>query len=378
MDKDESIDRLLRHTAAAREGTRMVDSCLDVETLAAWTDGSLTAADRAAAEAHAADCDRCLSVLAAIAKTTPPLPDTHHASWFRLRWLVPLTTAAVAITAWIVIQEPQPRSVTEGTQATGATQQKQGESGQRQLLRGREPEAESRDPREAEPSAQATEETRKKHSSASEPSPQEALAKKETASPALSRDTAAAYRSGELADKREPANKFSLRIDELRSLPGRPAEKPDVPESAAAAPAAKPRNEIAERLGSRIAQQGPVLIVSPDQSVRWRLVGTTVERSIDGGRTWTPQATGANGELRAGSAPAADVCWIVGRSGVVLLSTDGRTWRRLEFPDPGADLIAVAAVDRATATVTAADGRTYRTTDAGRTWTLQETPAAPF
>jgi photosystem II stability/assembly factor-like uncharacterized protein len=72
------------------------------------------------------------------------------------------------------------------------------------------------------------------------------------------------------------------------------------------------------------------------------------------------------------------VCWIVGRSGLVLLSTDGETWRRLDFPDATVDLVSVTARDGAAATVTAANGRIYRTTDAGRTWTLQENPAAPF
>ena len=201
------------------------------------------------------------------------------------------------------------------------------------------------------------------------------LAKKEAAPPALSRDVGAANRARSAEDKAAP------RLDELRQLPGRVAGKPaaPAPSAAAAAAAAEPRNELAdERQGLRAAQVAPVVIPSPDPDVRWRLVGTTVERSTDGGRTWRTQPTNTAVELRAGSAPAADVCWIVGRNGLVLLSIDGQSWRRLEFTEKTADLVAVAAVDNATAIVTAADGRTYRTTDAGRTWTLQETPAAPF
>jgi photosystem II stability/assembly factor-like uncharacterized protein len=124
-------------------------------------------------------------------------------------------------------------------------------------------------------------------------------------------------------------------------------------------------------------QTAPV-IVSPDANARWRVGGRSLERSIDGGRTWKVQPTGTEVDLLAGSSPAPTVCWIVGRSGLVLLSTDGETWRRLDFPDATVDLVSVTARDGAAATVTAANGRIYRTTDAGRTWTLQENPAAPF
>jgi photosystem II stability/assembly factor-like uncharacterized protein len=58
---------------------------------------------------------------------------------------------------------------------------------------------------------------------------------------------------------------------------------------------------------------------------------------------------------------------VVGRSGTVLLTTDGRQWRRIVFPI-ATDLAAVQAVDARAATVTAADGRRFRTVDGGVTW----------
>jgi photosystem II stability/assembly factor-like uncharacterized protein len=61
------------------------------------------------------------------------------------------------------------------------------------------------------------------------------------------------------------------------------------------------------------------------------------------------------------------VCWVVGRGGVVLLSTDGRSWRRLAFPEP-TDLSGVRARDARAASVSTADGRTFSTTDGGLTW----------
>ena len=112
----------------------------------------------------------------------------------------------------------------------------------------------------------------------------------------------------------------------------------------------------------------PVDIMSPDANVRWRiLLAGQVARSIDRGVTWQTQSTGVSIVLTAGAAPAAAVCWLVGPGGVVVLSTDGRTWQRLAFPD-ASDLIAVRATDAVNATVTAADGRTFSTTDGGKSW----------
>ena len=95
-------------------------------------------------------------------------------------------------------------------------------------------------------------------------------------------------------------------------------------------------------------------------------------------------STGVAAELTAGAAPSATVCWLVGRGGVVLLSTDGRTWRRVAFPEM-TDLSAVFTVDAGgnVASVTTVDGRTFVTTDGGATWVspldpLQEFRAAPF
>jgi photosystem II stability/assembly factor-like uncharacterized protein len=85
--------------------------------------------------------------------------------------------------------------------------------------------------------------------------------------------------------------------------------------------------------------------------------------------TWANHHTGENDlTLTAGAAPSSNVCWLVGRSGAILLTTDGRAWRRITFIET-ADLTAVTSPDARTATVTTADGRQFGTTDGGRTWT---------
>jgi len=95
MDKDQSLDALLRQTMPAGETPAVASPCLDAETLAAWMADSLSQAERASAEVHLAGCDRCLAVVAAIAKTEPPPSLAPRSRWFSVRWLVPAATAAV-------------------------------------------------------------------------------------------------------------------------------------------------------------------------------------------------------------------------------------------------------------------------------------------
>jgi photosystem II stability/assembly factor-like uncharacterized protein len=105
--------------------------------------------------------------------------------------------------------------------------------------------------------------------------------------------------------------------------------------------------------------------------VRWRITTPgSVERSTDGGLTWQRQATGVTTPLVTGAAPSPVICWVVGRGGIVLRSTDGATWQRVGLPD-AIDLVAINAADAATATVTAADGRRFSTDDGGTTWRLR-------
>ena len=103
----------------------------------------------------------------------------------------------------------------------------------------------------------------------------------------------------------------------------------------------------------------------------------TVRRSTDGGKTWGSAVAVFHADLLAGSSPAPTVAWVVGRTGVVVLSTDGQTWRRLPFPE-AVDLTEVRARNERDADVTTADGRVFRTGDGGQTWTLQETPGSSF
>ena len=86
--------------------------CLDAESLAAWSDGSLSSREREAAEAHAADCDRCLTMLATLTRTLPAQADQSWWSrWLSVRWVVPLTAATAAVALWVAVPSDAPRSL---------------------------------------------------------------------------------------------------------------------------------------------------------------------------------------------------------------------------------------------------------------------------
>jgi photosystem II stability/assembly factor-like uncharacterized protein len=111
----------------------------------------------------------------------------------------------------------------------------------------------------------------------------------------------------------------------------------------------------------------PVEIRSPDPSYRWRIRGALVEHSRNGGSTWQSATIPAGTVITAGMSPAADVCWLVGPNARVLRTTNGSRFDAANIPGAGA-LVSVQATDADRATVTAASGRTYVTTDGGKTW----------
>jgi hypothetical protein len=110
------------------------------------------------------------------------------------------------------------------------------------------------------------------------------------------------------------------------------------------------------------------LVRSPDPDVLWRISsGRFVERSKDAGATWRVQWTNANAHVVAGAAPSIETCWLVGRNGIILLTTDGKKWRTVT-PPAEADFVDVTATDASSATVTTTDDRKFTTSDGGKRW----------
>ena len=72
-------------------------------------------------------------------------------------------------------------------------------------------------------------------------------------------------------------------------------------------------------------------------------------------------------DVTGGTALSSNTCWLIGRGGLVMRSTDGVTFERVDLPEK-ADLASVTATDARSATITTTDGRQFRTDDGGRTW----------
>jgi photosystem II stability/assembly factor-like uncharacterized protein len=102
--------------------------------------------------------------------------------------------------------------------------------------------------------------------------------------------------------------------------------------------------------------------------VRWRVIGTRIERSTDGGQTWIADRAPAITGARAGASSSADVGWLVGSGGLVARRDASGSWTVTSPPAPNLLLVAVTASSATDAIVTADDGTRYRTTDGGRSW----------
>jgi hypothetical protein len=324
--------------------------------LAAWVDGGLSQPDRALAEVHLSDCSRCRAIVAALAPRLHTAPTTPTAWWRRsgnLRWLVPLTAAAAATVIWVAVPNDnarRPPDTPPGRTEPATAQDK---------LKAR-----AQDERTAAP--------------ASTVAPGEARAESKAASEALAK---AAEPDNLNAVTALPAPPLAREMLDASALTARADAAAAPPATAPSVPSPERRAESTGALSETVATSRQAFadgraIGAADPSVRWRLgAAGVIQRSTDGGANWEMLPTGVATELTAGAAPSTTVCWVVGRAGTVLLTTDGQRWQRVAFPE-AVDLTAVQANDARTVIVTTADGRRFRSIDGGGTW--QATPLQEF
>lgn len=347
--RDRAFDTLLRSGMSPGQPS---SDCLDAETVAAWVDGALDATALARAEAHMANCARCQAVLATLVQAgeaTPAAAPDHEARprWWHLnlRWLVPLAGAATAAVLWMVV----PR---DGQAPVAVSQEARSSAPVAETpVRRPEPSDAREAPSAAAPSTPPTGGAPEDRLARNEPPPaaMDAVPKKETAA-----------ESQVMAKAQPPA-----------AAPPPPAAMGTVSPAAPTAAAAGLSAEADAALNRAAFAQAGLVIVSRDPQVRWRArPDGAIERSVDAGQVWTPTDGPAGMAALAGASPSRDVCWIVGRAGAVVLTTDGRTWVRVAAP-VAEDLVGVEAVDARVATVRTAAGVSYRTTDAGATWVGQ-------
>ena len=361
-DRDAAVEQWLRHPSATDADLAPSEECLDAETMAAWIDKSLAGAARRDAEAHVAGCARCQAIAATIARTEAiadwSAPE-RRAGRRWLTWVIPVSAAAIVAVVVLVarrdVESPQTQGVSQVAESRPVTPPAEPQSGLRS-----EPKNES---------ALAKADQQNRAAQAQKP----AAAREEDEKKAL-RDKAAAARSTDTFDAVAPKRPAAA------PAAAAPAAGRATNQNAAASQARADESARTAEARLRQAEAVEIDIRTPDPAVRWRIVGARVERSIDAGSSWTPVPTGVTSEVTAGAAPSASVCWLVGRGGLVLLTTNGTAWKRLTFPEP-TDLSVIRATDARNATVTTADGREFSTTDGGRTWTrrdLQEIHTTPF
>jgi len=108
-------------------------------------------------------------------------------------------------------------------------------------------------------------------------------------------------------------------------------------------------------------------ISAPDSSITWTIHTNHVQYTENGTPAPVQDFLPTNSAIAAGSAPGGKTCWLVGSGGAVVRTTDGRNWLAAT-PPTSADLTAITAQNTRSARVTAADGKTYTTTDGGSTW----------
>ena len=366
--------RLLRETLRGRMTRHASPECIDTETLAAWSDGTLRRRRRAAIEAHAANCARCQALLAAMAVTAPA---PAQRAWWQattLKWFVPLAAATVALVLWINVS--QPRRETFQLQPIPSRQLPVAGS---PLAAAASARADSTAFADATEAKVAPSESASRRRAGGDKARATVDDKRVAASTALKLDDAAAPRT----EARDAAAAAPPSL-EAAAPPPADALAHGVAETVAVAPAGVAGNANTRPItGAQIGGQTfgarmevmskvtvvPPLIVSADGGARWRILAAgAVERSIDGGVTWQAQSTGVLVTLTAGSAPSQLVCWLVGPRGTVLRSTDGSAWERVPFPGQ-IDLESIRATDHLAATVRTPDGRVYSTVDGGKTWT---------
>lgn len=309
-DRDQQLDRALKQELRAM-GTPAGDH-IDGETLAAWADGGLDAMAMASVENHVSSCPRCQAI-AGVMTRSGPVVAVEPRRWFRLPvWWIPIAAGAAAVTIWMVV--PQQREI--------AT---------------------------APPSAPAA-----VVESSPVPAPAgNAITQRQAQDLAPSRE-----------DRRERAASTEKAQDKLAKLQDAAPEKKEAGALAAAPPAAAAPSALQETM--RMAP-APLEISSSNASRRWRVVAAGIERTEDGGLTWALIRPSTGEIITGGVAPTGSICWLIGRSGIVLVTSDGASFARVPLPE-AIDVTSVTATDARNATVTTVDGRRFRTGDAGRTW----------
>lgn len=383
---EQSADELALGKIIARELREQLrgaeSDCPETETLAAFYDRTLTDRERALWEKHFLGCLRCQEYLAELARLAdadePPTllaDDATKAAaedspgWFyRLAWVIPFLIIGIASVIWyrkeIKRYLPQPQqtamNVPSPSPPAGLPQQEVAAKGEAGRPTGLKDLAKpSSAPTPASAATKAKTDLRRD-------SPSAALAREgqstagagamalpsERASVIDAAKTADKMLQAEVTEKKAPSSEYALPAS---------AAPPSPPTAAAEADSSATRKE-SSRLGG-LTIRG----VQPKSAIKWRVgpKGTIQKADESGG--WERVASGVQDDL-FDITFAGEAGWAVGHEGTVLRSTDGgNTWRKVAAPTTE-DLVRVSTLGAQQAQVFARSGKSYTTTDGGRTW----------
>jgi hypothetical protein len=352
------------------KGKAVSNDHVDAEELAAWSAGVLSPRQASTVELHVADCHECQSMVAAFARTEPIAP--AKTPWWQrgqIRWLVPLATAATLAAIYVAL----PQRVMSPT--AGITEPERNTPAMAPAPQTAPREAPGSPATPSDAAVNLRDATRER-SAATPPARTPAVAvarpKSEATAgaagavpaPLASRPvtTGAAPAAAPAAVGAPPAMAPQL---PATFAPAKPAPPPPAPETRAEAETAL---RAAAAAAPRAAQQrAAVEFAAPDGTARWRIAGTRLERSTDGGAVWRALDLVTRAPLLAGHAASADIVWVVGSGGTIYAANDGVTFNAVPFNE-AVDLVAVVALDARSGRVTTADGRVYSTADGGKTW----------
>lgn len=400
-------------------------ACPDAETLAAWHERTLPAAEMAAFEHHAAECARCRAMLAAFVRADLDGLGAEAGEgvvgsspfWrrWRLNWLVPVAATATALALYVAAPGPS-----DDRSAAGTPEILDGLRLNELPAPPEKPRDDSTEPsatgeyRAVEPPApgSATVENRADTVDRRNQGYADASNDQKAAAPLIQMPPAPA------ATAPPPAGAFSPFAPvpaEPRSAEPPPVVAPlppraerDTAEEALPPLAARvPPSEVPPRPGPSAAAPGlvdaPVLERAPgaprrervgepneqaigavrdraarvvplsggSSSLRFRVDAGRLDRSTSGD-AWSlvPLPAGVSaGDITSGTVSGRTI-WMVGRGGLVLHAPEGGPFTRVPGPS-SADLRLVTAEDARTATVLTSDGREYSTADGGTRWTAR-------
>jgi hypothetical protein len=342
---DNPVERLVARSMRVRSAAPR-EACPDADVLAAFADRSLDRRETRRIERHASSCWRCAHVVSAVLAADPlaglrPRPAPWRA-WGTWRWAVPVATAAIVAGVWLVSTPENLRTDTarvSAPPAAAAPSVNQAVEEKAATATREQPERTLADNRTAAAPPSRVDERRQGFGGRNARTPSATDALKESVP--LERDVESLAKA-ESADAAAPARAGAVR---------RSAE--------AAAPAA-----AAAAVLDAVA--APPIVPSPDPRTLWRGNGTAIERSTDGGNTWTLQYT-ADRPILGGTAASTDVAWFFGRGGLVLRRTVSG-WSVATARPGNAEIASINPGGPAEAVVTLVDGRRFETLDGGVSW----------